>query len=107
MQAWCIERTTAEAIRELEAARIPAGPVHSPAEALEDPHIQAAGFLTATPYPGLDEPAPLASTPVQLSRTPGMIRERAPQLGEHTDELLTELGYSTSEISTLREKRVV
>ncbi len=107
MSQWCAERTTAEAIAELEAARIPAGPVYSPQQALEDPHVQAADLMRAIDYPGLGVPAPVADTPVRLSRTPGGIRERAPKLGEHTDAILSELGYSTAEIAALREKRVV
>jgi crotonobetainyl-CoA:carnitine CoA-transferase CaiB-like acyl-CoA transferase len=58
-------------------------------------------------YPGLDSPAPLMSTPVELSETPGEIRHRPPTLGEHTDQIMAELGYSESEIAELRENRVV
>jgi crotonobetainyl-CoA:carnitine CoA-transferase CaiB-like acyl-CoA transferase len=46
-------------------------------------------------------------TPIELSRTPGEIRTRAPTLGEHTDQIMGELGYSDAEIAQLREKRVV
>ena len=48
MARWCAERTTAEALEALESARIPAGPVYSPQDALEDPHVAAAGFLRRT-----------------------------------------------------------
>jgi len=44
---------------------------------------------------------------VFLSDTPGSIRHRAPTLGEHTDEILAELGYGKDEIAALREKRVI
>ncbi len=107
MAEWTAQRSTAEALAELEAAKIPAGPLYSPQQALTDAHIRAAGLLTDTDYPGLPRPAPLAPTPVDLSETPGRFRHRAPQLGEHTDEILAELGYNAEAIADLRAKAVV
>jgi crotonobetainyl-CoA:carnitine CoA-transferase CaiB-like acyl-CoA transferase len=107
MGEWTAERTTAEALAALDAARIPAGPLYSPQEALHDAHIRAAGLLQDTDYPGLPRLAPLAPMPVDLSETPGRFRHRAPTLGEHTDEILTELGYRPDELKDLRAKRVI
>jgi crotonobetainyl-CoA:carnitine CoA-transferase CaiB-like acyl-CoA transferase len=107
MSEWTAERTTAEALAELEAARIPAGPLYSPQQALEDAHIRAAGLLQDSQYPGLARPAPLAPTPVDLSETPGQFRHRAPTLGEHTDDILKELGYGSEEIAGLRARNVI
>src|SRR3989441_1747981 len=107
MSRWTAERTTEQALAELEKVQIPAGPLYSPQQALEDAHIRAAGLLTDTDYPGLPRPAPLAPTPVDLSETPGRFRHRAPQLGEHTDAILGELGYSTDDIKQLRAENVV
>jgi crotonobetainyl-CoA:carnitine CoA-transferase CaiB-like acyl-CoA transferase len=105
--AWCAERTSQEVLEAMEKARLPAGPVLSPQQVLDDPHIAAKGLFQPVEYPGLDIPAPLMKTPVELSETPGEIRTRPPTLGEHTDQLMEELGYSAGEISDLREKRVV
>jgi crotonobetainyl-CoA:carnitine CoA-transferase CaiB-like acyl-CoA transferase len=107
MGRWCTERSTAEALEVLGAAKIPAGPVLKPQQTLDDPHIKAVGFLQPTEYPGAPRPAPLAKVPVWLSETPGTIRRRAPTLGEHTDEILGELGYSRQAIAVLREKGVI
>ena len=50
---------------------------------------------------------PLAPTPIELSETPGTYRHPAPLLGEHTDEILSSLGYSAAEIAGLRAEKVV
>ena len=107
MSIWCAERTSEAALAEMEEARLPAGPVLSPQQVLDDPHIKAKNLFQATDFPGLDKPAPLMRTPVELSKTPGEIRHRAPQLGEHTDAILMEIGYNASEIAELRSKRIV
>jgi crotonobetainyl-CoA:carnitine CoA-transferase CaiB-like acyl-CoA transferase len=107
MSIWCSERTSEEALAEMEEVRLPAGPVLSPQQVLDDPHIKAKNLFQATDFPGLDKPVPLMRTPVELSETPGEIRHRAPKLGEHTDAILMEIGYNASEIAELRSKRIV
>jgi crotonobetainyl-CoA:carnitine CoA-transferase CaiB-like acyl-CoA transferase len=104
---WTMARTTAEALKELETAKIPAGPLYTPQQALEDAHIRQAGLLVDTDYPGVARRVPLAPTPVDLSETPGRFRHRAPTLGEHTDAILAELGYSAADIDAFRGKGVV
>ncbi len=107
MQRWCDTRSVAEALAALEANRIPAGPVYSPQQALDDPHVRDAKFLHPMDFPGAAKPVPVLQEPVKLSRTPLTIRRRAPKLGEHTDQILLELGYDTTQIRKLRDDRVI
>ena len=107
MQTWCDTRTTAEALAALEANRIPAGPVYTPQQALDDKHVKDAKFMHPMDFPGAANPVPVLQEPVKLSRTPLTIRRRAPALGEHTDQILLELGYDAAQIRKLRDDRVV
>ena len=94
MNAWLATRTTEQAIAELEKARVPAGPVLDLQQVLDDPQVKARELLRYVDHPGAAKPVPLADTAVRLSATPGGIRRRAAALGEHTDEVLREIGYS-------------
>lgn len=109
MAAWCAERTTEAALQALDQARIPAGQVYSPQQALDDAHIQAMGFLKTMDYPGLPDGkgAFVSDTPVRFSTIRSGVHRRAPTLGEHTNTILQELGYSESDIAMLRERGVV
>jgi crotonobetainyl-CoA:carnitine CoA-transferase CaiB-like acyl-CoA transferase len=104
---WAETRTTAEALTELSAAKVPAGPVLSPQQVLDDPHVRAGGYLQEMDYPGLAHAAPLVTPGVELSATPASIRTRAPTIGEHTDAILSELGYDATEISKFRAQRII
>jgi len=107
MQCWCAELNREEAIAALEEARIPVGHVYKPSETLQDPHVRGAGFLKEIEYPGAAALAPIAETHVRLSRTPGKIRCRPPTLGEHTEQILAELGYDEAAVAELKAARVV
>jgi crotonobetainyl-CoA:carnitine CoA-transferase CaiB-like acyl-CoA transferase len=107
MSAWCSSRSCAEALAALEEANIVAGQVYSPQQALDDPHIRAAALLEEVTFPGIEGTVPLAPTPIELSETPGTYRRRAPLVGEHTDEILVNLGYSEAEIAVLRRDQVI
>jgi len=107
MRRWCAERTTADAIATLEDAGIPAGPVLTPQQALDDPQVQAMSFMcSVADYPGLGCPAQIPDLPVRLCRSGGGITRRPPTAGEHSAELLAELGYSKAQIEALRADNV-
>ena len=107
MQMWCKDMSTKEVLDALDEARIPCGPVLSAKQVLQDPHIKAMDFLQEMSFPGLKQPIPINTTPVKLSQTPGTIRQRTAELGEHTDEILDNLGYTTDKISEMRNARIV
>ncbi len=104
--AWVAERTSAEAIAAFEGARVPAGPVYRPRETLDDPHIARGDFFASVNFPGIGN-AKVAATPVKLHETPGEVRARPPVLGEHTDLVLRELGFSSAEIDALKQEGAV
>ena len=107
MQEWTSSRTTTEAVKALEDARIPCGEVLSPQGALDNEQVQSMGFLASIDYPGIDTPAPIAHMPMDFSTLDVSIRRRAPTLGEHTNEILESLGFEKSEIISFREARAI
>jgi crotonobetainyl-CoA:carnitine CoA-transferase CaiB-like acyl-CoA transferase len=107
MVEWCAQFPRDEALAQLEKARVPAGAVSSPREVLDDESIRAAGVLHPIEYPGVKGTVPITTTPVALSRTPPSIRRRPPRTGEHTDEVLREIGYAPERIASLRAEGVI
>jgi crotonobetainyl-CoA:carnitine CoA-transferase CaiB-like acyl-CoA transferase len=107
MSAWCAARSRDEVVAEMERARIPCGPVYDLGEVLSDPQVSARNLIRQVEYPSGGNPIPVSNTPVRLSETPGSIRHGPPMLGEHTIEVLRELGFSADEIETLRESGAI
>jgi crotonobetainyl-CoA:carnitine CoA-transferase CaiB-like acyl-CoA transferase len=107
MQRWCAERDRDEVVRILGDAMIPCGPVLSPQQALDHPQVAALGLLQDTDYPGLPSPAPIAAVPLWMSAIAPVERRRPPMIGEHTDAILTELGYDGDQIADLRARSIV
>jgi crotonobetainyl-CoA:carnitine CoA-transferase CaiB-like acyl-CoA transferase len=85
----------------LEANDIPCGPINDYAQVFADPQVLAREMVVETKHPRLGHMKTLGS-PIKLSATPPDVSRRAPQLGEHSDEVLTEAGLSDAEIAALR-----
>lgn len=99
-------RTRAEWIAALDAAGVPAGPVHSLGEALSHPQTRARGMVVDLVHPDAG-PTTAIGCPVHFSRTPAAVTRPAPRLGEHSREVLRESGYTDAEIDALVAAGVV
>ncbi len=93
-------------ITSLQGAGIPCGPILSPEQALTHPQLLAREMVVRMAHPSAGDIDTLGN-PMNLSRTPVTYRRPAPRLGEHTDEILTELGFGEGEIADLVKQGVV
>lgn len=107
MARWCALRSTDTALAQLAEAGVPAGPVLSPAAALAHPQIEGAGVLHPVLYPGNESPAPVAELPVRVRGSARSAMRRAPRLGEHTDEILADAGFTPTEVQALRRRGII
>lgn len=106
IEDWTQSRTLDDVLTVLSAARVPAGRVYTAKDIHEDPHYRARDMiLRQTTRDGacMDVPGIVP----KLSATPGTIRSSAPHLGDDTDGVLQQMGLSTADIATLRDKGII
>lgn len=102
--------TTQHSKKELAAVlggKIPFGPVYNVAEILEDPHFGMREMILKVDHPGLEKQVAIAGIPVKMTRTPGRIASRAPLVGEHTEEILREIGVTAETAVRLRTGKII
>jgi formyl-CoA transferase/CoA:oxalate CoA-transferase len=85
---------------------VPAGPVNTVPAALEHPQVAAREMVTEIEHP-VAGPLKMLGSPIKLSAQPTAIRRPPPTLGQHTDEILAEAGFTAAEITELHQAGVV
>ena len=98
-------RTTAEWIDYLNKEGVPCGPINNLAQTFEDPQVRHQEMLLEIEQP--TGKVKILGFPVKMSQTPAKIHRPSPQLGQHTEEILSDLGFSIEKIKELRDKGVV
>jgi len=92
----------------LVAAGVPSGPVYQVPEVLEHPQIRDRGMIAHFDrVPGVERPISLLRTGIKINHQAPSVSTPPPQLGEHTDNILAELGYSDEQIHSLREEHAL
>ena len=95
----------AEWIEYLNKEGVPCGPIYNLAQTFEDPQVKHQEMVLE-----VEQPSGKVKTlgfPVKMSKTPARVQRPAPQLGEHTEEILSDLGFSREKIKGLKEKGII
>jgi len=105
IEAWTVTKTKLEAMELLNQHEIPCGPILSMQELAAEPALRATGTIVEVDHPKRGKYLSVGN-PIKLSDSPTMV-QRSPLLGEHTEEVLGELGYNTQEITAFRSAKVI
>ena len=105
IEKWTMTKDKLEAMDILNAFDIPCGPILSMKEIAEEPSLRASGTIVEVEHPVRGSYLTVGN-PIKLSDSPTVVT-RSPLLGEHTEDVLAELGYSAEQIAELRAERVI
>jgi formyl-CoA transferase len=104
--SWIAERDRDEVVRAFEEAQAAVAPIYDVRDVMADPQFAALGSLVRVPDPELGSVL-MQNVLFRLSETPGEIRSAGPSIGQHTEEVLGELGIGPDEVAQLRQKGAV
>jgi crotonobetainyl-CoA:carnitine CoA-transferase CaiB-like acyl-CoA transferase len=106
IETYTVKKRSAEWIEIFNKAGVPCGPIYSIDQVFADPQVKHLGIAQSVSRKD-GRSLTVVGQPVELSRTPSAIVAPPPELGEHTDEVLAEFGFSASEIAALRQAKVI
>lgn len=107
LKDWVARRKVYDIVEALSSSDVPVAPVYQIDQMLEDPHVKARGIIQAVEHSTAGT-VPSPGFPVKMSVSPTPIRFPAPQLGEHNEEILTQLlGYTKKQVDGLRKAGVI
>ncbi|MES5612076.1 CaiB/BaiF CoA-transferase family protein [Acinetobacter baumannii] len=106
IESWSRQHSIDEVLQLLEQAEVPSGRIYSVADMVNDPHFNARDMLLSTELPD-GQVVKMPGIVPKLSETPGQVKWRGPELGEHTESVLKQYGYQAEEIESLRVSGVV
>ncbi len=109
VEGWLADKTRVDAVHELAAVKIAAGPSYSALDVINDEHVAVRNMLVEMPRTDdVDEPILIPGNPIKLSKVAEGPETRVPWVGEHTDDLLAaELGYDDAQLAGLRQDGVI
>jgi crotonobetainyl-CoA:carnitine CoA-transferase CaiB-like acyl-CoA transferase len=106
IESWTSRLTKKEIVAAL-GREIPCAGVNTARDIFEDAHIAARQMVVPIDHPGSQTGGSIAGLPIKFTETPGSIERRAPLLGEHTEQILREFGFSSAEVRDLRTEATV
>lgn len=106
IESWSRQHSIDEVLQQLEQAEVPSGRIYSVADMVNDPHFNARDMLLSTELPD-GQVVKMPGIVPKLSETPGQVKWRGPELGEHTESVLKQYGYQAEDIENLRVSGVV